>query len=84
MNFFKEKLRKSYEEGKWNLNIPEWKKSEVPKKVDELVNQCPVLEKVSEDLKEHLQCRQFRLAARLIANTLWGVNKRALDGKSLR
>lgn len=83
MNSFKEDLRKSYLEEKWNLNIPEWKKSEVPRKVDELVNQYAVLKKVSKVLKAHLESRQFRLAARLIVSTLWGVNKRTLDGKSL-
>lgn len=66
MNSFKEDLRKSYLEKKWNLNIPEWQTSEVPKKVNNLVNQYPVPKKVSNALTKHLQNRQFRKAALLI------------------
>jgi hypothetical protein len=84
MNAFEGQIRQAYKENEWNLNIPEWQKSEVPRKVDELVNQYPILKDVSDDLKEHLRKRQFRLAARLIVNMLWGVDKRTLDGKSNR
>ena len=81
MNAFEEQLRQAYKENEWNLNIPEWQKSEVPRKVHELVNQHPVLEKVSKKLKKHLQHRQFRDAALLIVSKIWGVGVRTLNGK---
>jgi len=80
MNSFAGMLRGSYKSGNWNLALGEWKKVEVPKRVDDLIRQHPLLKGASKDLKVHLEKRQFRKAARLIVFKLWGVNKRTLDG----